>query len=58
MTLTPAHPSAGPAAHIRARGLSHTFSGTPLLTEVDVTVSPGSRLALVGENGRGNTTWS
>jgi macrolide transport system ATP-binding/permease protein len=56
MTLTPTHPSAGPSAHIRARGLSHTFSGTPLLTEVDVTVSPGSRLALVGENGRGKTT--
>ncbi|WP_051297889.1 ABC-F family ATP-binding cassette domain-containing protein [Brevibacterium album] len=56
MTLTPTHPSAGGSAHIRARALTHTFSGTPLLNRVDLAVGTGTRLALVGENGRGKTT--
>ena len=46
----------GPAAHVRAESIYVTFGDRPLLTGVDVTVSAGSRLAIVGENGRGKTT--
>ncbi|WP_299050982.1 ABC-F family ATP-binding cassette domain-containing protein [uncultured Nocardioides sp.] len=53
--LTPS-PSAGATAHLRARGLEVAVAGRPVLTGVDVTVSAGSRLAVVGENGRGKTT--
>ena len=47
---------AGGSAHIRAEGVSVTLGGQPVLTHVDATVSAGSRLAIVGENGRGKTT--
>ena len=47
---------AGGSAHIRAEGVSVTLGGRPVLTDVDATVSAGSRLAIVGENGRGKTT--
>ncbi|MGO0575956.1 ABC-F family ATP-binding cassette domain-containing protein [Ornithinimicrobium panacihumi] len=46
----------GAAAHIRAESIHITFGDRPLLNEVDVTVSVGSRLAIVGDNGRGKTT--
>lgn len=46
----------GPAAHLRAEGIHATTSGSPLLAGVDLTLSPGTRLAIVGENGRGKTT--
>ena len=48
--------SQGPAAHIRAESLHLTIGDRPLLSGTDVTVSTGSRLAIVGDNGRGKTT--
>ncbi|NLT31800.1 MAG: ABC-F family ATP-binding cassette domain-containing protein [Propionibacterium sp.] len=47
---------AGGAAHIRADGIGVTLGERRVLTDVDVVVSAGSRLAIVGENGRGKTT--
>jgi len=47
---------AGGSAHIRAQGVSVTLGGHPVLTDVGVTVSATSRLAIVSENGRGKTT--
>ena len=47
---------AGSAAHIRAENVHVTLGERPVLTDVDVVVSAGSRLAIVGENGRGKTT--
>ena len=47
---------AGPAAHLRAEGIYVAPGGEPLLSGVDITVSRGDRLAIVGENGRGKTT--
>lgn len=46
----------GPAAHIRAESLHVTLGDRPVLSGTDVTVSAGSRLAIVGDNGRGKTT--
>ncbi|GLY13479.1 ABC transporter ATPase [Kineosporia sp. NBRC 101677] len=43
-------------AHLRAENLFLTLGGRPVLNDVSVTVSAGSRLAVVGENGRGKTT--
>ena len=48
--------SAGAAAHIRAEGIYVTLGERTLLSGVDVTVSARTRLAIVGENGRGKTT--
>lgn len=48
--------SQGSAAHIRAESLHLTLGDRPLLSGTDVTVSTGSRLAIVGDNGRGKTT--
>ncbi|MEU4314500.1 ABC-F family ATP-binding cassette domain-containing protein [Nocardia sp. NPDC024068] len=47
---------AGTHAHIRATSVSVTLGSRPVLTDVSVTVSHRSRLAVVGENGRGKTT--
>ncbi|MFC0359668.1 ABC-F family ATP-binding cassette domain-containing protein [Kytococcus schroeteri] len=47
---------AGAGAHIRAEGIHVTLGHRTLLTDVDVSVTAGSRLAIVGENGRGKTT--
>ena len=46
----------GSAAHIRAESLHVTLGDRPVLSGADVTVSAGSRLAIVGDNGRGKTT--
>lgn len=46
----------GPAAHIRAESIRITLGDKNVLNGVDVTVSAGSRLAIVGDNGRGKTT--
>ena len=46
----------GPAAHIRAESIHITLGDRQVLNGVDVTVSAGSRLAIVGDNGRGKTT--
>lgn len=48
-------PSTG-AAHLRARDLRLARGGRVLLDHVDLTLAPGDRLAVVGENGRGKTT--
>ncbi|CAM3143970.1 heme ABC exporter ATP-binding protein CcmA [Prescottella defluvii] len=47
---------AGAQAHIRAQSVHVTLGSRPVLTDVSVTVSNRSRLAVVGENGRGKTT--
>jgi macrolide transport system ATP-binding/permease protein len=47
---------AGAAAHIRAEGVDVSLGDRRVLHDVDVVVSAGSRLAIVGENGRGKTT--
>ncbi len=36
--------------------ISLSFGGTPLLTEAELSVSPGERLCLVGRNGSGKST--
>ncbi|GAB3982685.1 ATP-binding cassette domain-containing protein [Plantactinospora veratri] len=47
---------AGDRAHIRADGVRVVLGGRVVLSDVSVTVSARSRLAIVGENGRGKTT--
>ncbi|PWV80669.1 ABC-F family ATP-binding cassette domain-containing protein [Nocardia neocaledoniensis] len=47
---------AGAHAHLRASAVHHRLGDRPVLTDVSVTVSARSRLAVVGENGRGKTT--
>ncbi|WP_253810956.1 ABC-F family ATP-binding cassette domain-containing protein [Nocardia amikacinitolerans] len=47
---------AGAAAHVRAEGVVVRLGERTVLSGADVTVSAGSRLAIVGENGRGKTT--
>ncbi|MFI5715613.1 ABC-F family ATP-binding cassette domain-containing protein [Nocardia sp. NPDC051750] len=47
---------AGAHAHIRATSVHVTLGSRPVLADVSVTVSARSRLAIVGENGRGKTT--
>ncbi|ANY09056.1 ATP-binding cassette domain-containing protein [Pseudonocardia sp. HH130630-07] len=49
-------PSAEGGAHVRADRVSLTRGGRAVLTDLTVTVSARSRLAVVGENGRGKTT--
>lgn len=46
----------GDRAHLRADALTVTLGSRPVLRDVSVTVSSRSRLAVVGENGRGKTT--
>ncbi len=48
--------SVGDTAHIRADAVHVIRVARPVLTDVSVTVSARSRLAVVGENGRGKTT--
>ncbi|TKG72147.1 ABC-F family ATP-binding cassette domain-containing protein [Prauserella endophytica] len=43
-------------AHLNATDVTLARGGRPVLTGVDVTVSAGDRLGVVGENGRGKTT--
>ncbi|MFI7063129.1 ABC-F family ATP-binding cassette domain-containing protein [Kribbella sp. NPDC050124] len=43
-------------AHLTATDVSVARGGKPVLTGVDLTVSAGDRLGVVGENGRGKTT--
>ncbi|MGW4794709.1 ATP-binding cassette domain-containing protein [Nonomuraea sp. NPDC004297] len=49
-------PSARSRAHLNAADLRLSLGGRPVLTGVDLTVSAGDRLGVVGENGRGKTT--
>lgn len=41
---------------LEARGVSVSVQGRPLFTDVDVLLSPGSRLGLVGPNGAGKSS--
>lgn len=43
-------------AQLTVTGVSLARGGRSVLTELDLTVSPGSRVAVVGENGRGKST--
>lgn len=54
-SLTTGQP-AGARAHLRAEGIRVVLGDRVVLPGVDTTVSAGSRLAIVGENGRGKTT--
>ena len=62
MSLTPIPESmplpvpAGDSAHIRAQDVAVTRGSRRVLHDVSVTVSARSRIAIVGENGRGKTT--
>ncbi|MDQ1288416.1 MAG: macrolide transport system ATP-binding/permease protein [Actinomycetota bacterium] len=47
---------AGDSAHVRAVGVFVTRGSRRVLTDASVTVSGRSRVAVVGENGRGKTT--
>ncbi|NSC19985.1 ABC-F family ATP-binding cassette domain-containing protein [Streptomyces albus subsp. chlorinus] len=47
---------AGDSAHVRAEGITVTRGSRRVLNDVSVTVSARSRVAVVGENGRGKTT--
>lgn len=47
---------AGGSAHVRAEGLAVTRGSRRVLDDVSVTLSARSRIAVVGENGRGKTT--
>lgn len=44
------------SAHLRAEGVTVTRGSRRILTDVSVTVSARTRIAVVGENGRGKTT--
>lgn len=50
------HLPAGVRAHIRASSVNVALGSRSILTDVSITVSNRSRLAVVGENGRGKTT--
>ncbi|GAA2738707.1 ABC-F family ATP-binding cassette domain-containing protein [Actinocorallia aurantiaca] len=43
-------------AHLNATDVCLARGGRPVLTGVSLTISPGDRLGVVGENGRGKTT--
>ncbi|MDN6304084.1 MAG: ATP-binding cassette domain-containing protein, partial [Brachybacterium sp.] len=55
-TSTSTSTSTTATAHLRARDLQLARGGRVLLRGVDLTLAPGDRLAVVGENGRGKTT--
>ncbi|MFF8653637.1 ABC-F family ATP-binding cassette domain-containing protein [Streptomyces huasconensis] len=54
-TLSPSL-EAGGSAHLRADGVTVTRGSRRVLNDLSVTVSARSRIAVVGENGRGKTT--
>ena len=43
-------------AQLIASDIAIAFGGSPVLTGVDIAVTPASRWAVVGENGRGKST--
>ena len=45
-----------PGAHLRLDGLSKSYPDRRVLTDIDLSVSQGERLALIGENGAGKST--
>ncbi|MBO1751340.1 ABC-F family ATP-binding cassette domain-containing protein [Actinotalea sp. BY-33] len=50
----PLTPTTGPV--LRAEGISVSFAGRPVLTDLSLAVDPGHRVGLVGENGSGKST--
>lgn len=46
------------AGHIVARGLTFAYPGSasPVIADINLEISPGERIAIVGENGAGKTT--
>lgn len=54
------HPSTSVASagvhHLRVDGLSHSYGDRRVLTDVSLTVAPGDRVGLIGENGVGKST--
>ena len=55
LTLTNRHP-ARRRAQLIATSVSLTRGTTPVLYDVDLVVTPSSRVAVVGENGRGKSS--
>ncbi len=47
-----------PQLLVELRGVGKSFGGTPVLRDIDLTLTPGSVHALVGENGAGKSTLS
>ncbi|MFZ5732504.1 MAG: ATP-binding cassette domain-containing protein, partial [Pseudomonadota bacterium] len=45
-----------PPPLIQLKGITLTFGGHPLLDGVDLSVSTGERIALIGRNGSGKST--
>nr|WP_022885858.1 ABC-F family ATP-binding cassette domain-containing protein [Glaciibacter superstes] len=48
--------AAGTADHLRVDGVSQTYGDRRVLTDVNLTVSAGQRIGLIGENGVGKST--
>ena len=57
MPTETAHADA-PQLTIELRGVGKSFGGTPVLQDIDLTITPGSVHGLVGENGAGKSTLS
>lgn len=45
-----------PGAHLRLDGLSKSYPDRRVLTDINLSVSQGERIALIGENGAGKST--
>ncbi|MFF1877308.1 ABC-F family ATP-binding cassette domain-containing protein [Leifsonia sp. NPDC058230] len=48
--------TASVAAYLKADGISQSYGDRRVLTDVSLTIAPGARLGLIGENGVGKST--
>jgi macrolide transport system ATP-binding/permease protein len=48
--------TASVADHLKADGISQSYGDRRVLTDVSLTIAPGTRLGLIGENGVGKST--